>query len=465
MNNMLTIKQILIALSCVAGNLACAQTLDKVKPLPVSKEYWKSEAFRKSFNGSYRINARVEPFVDTKERGLLVEIQELMAKEQRTNALNKLKASSLIKTSASIMFNAGNLAYESGDLKYAEQQFSAAIKKFPSFLRAHQNLAVVYSQQDQYDKAYPHLLETVRLGTQDGMVMGLLGYCYQQKKNYTSALQAFRNAQLTDANNLEWKRGEAYCHVQLGAHAKALNLYEEIVKARPNEHINTLLLVNLYQRMGRGEDAIVNLELLRRKGVLEEMDKALLGELHMRYGSRKLGAEVIREALNSGKLKEADVALNTVKFSLERNDIVLAKEFYGLIKTEILGNELHKTNYKRLGAWVSLRDSEVTEKKAAKEILRALIKSNPLDADSLFLLAWQEAIDDNKEEALLLYQQGSRGEGEFKSRSLLEKGKLLVGLKRYQDALKSLTVYAKIDPSKSVKDYIKAVKSLAEASQ
>ena len=26
-------------------------------PLPVSKDYWKSDAFRKAFNGSYRINA------------------------------------------------------------------------------------------------------------------------------------------------------------------------------------------------------------------------------------------------------------------------------------------------------------------------------------------------------------------------------------------------------------------------
>ena len=131
-------------------------------PLPVSKDYWKSDSFRKSFNASYRINARVEPFVDTKERELLVEVQELMAKEQRTNALKKLTSSSLIKTSAAIMFNAGNLAYESGDLKVAEAQFLAAIKKFPTFLRAHQNLAVVYTQENAYDKAYPHLLEAVR---------------------------------------------------------------------------------------------------------------------------------------------------------------------------------------------------------------------------------------------------------------------------------------------------------------
>jgi len=305
----------LLTVLLVAGQISQA-----ADPLPVSKDYWKSDSFRKAFNGSYRINARVEPFVDTKERGLLVEVQELMAKEQRTNSLNKLKASPLLKTSAAIMFNVANLAYESGDLKLAEEQFLAAIDKFPTFLRAHQNLAVIYTQQDKYKEAFPHLLEAVRLGTQDGMVMGLLGYCYQQKGDYTSALHAFRSAQLTDSENLEWKRGEAYCHDRLGAHEKALNLYEAVVKAKPNEVNYALLLVNLYQRMGRGEDAIVQLELLRRKGVLDDVDKILLGELHIRHGSRLLGAQAIREALVSEKLSEIDTALNIILFAQERSD-------------------------------------------------------------------------------------------------------------------------------------------------
>lgn len=434
-------------------------------PLPVSKDYWKSEAFRKSFNGSYRINARVEPFVDTAERGLLVEVQELMAKEQRTNALNKLKSSKLIKTSVAIMFNAGNLGYESGDLKVAEEQFLAAIKKFPTFLRAHQNLAVVYTQQDSYDKAFPHLLEAVRLGSQDGMVMGLLGYCYQQKGSFTSALQAFRNAQLTDSQNLEWKRGEAYCHDQLGDYAKALNLYEEVVKAKPDVANYALLLANLYQRLGRGEDAIVQLELLRRKSLLEDVDKIFLGELHLRYGSYELGTEVIREALKSDLLKEWDAAIEVVRFSLEREDVILAKEFHSLIKAETLDIHKNKVQYERLGAWVALSDDTEEDKQAAVAILQKMIEKNPLDADSLYLLAGYEAKIGNKEKALLLYQQSNNGEGLFKVRSLLESGKLLVGLKRYQEALKLLTQYSKSEHSESVESYIRAVKALGESSR
>lgn len=437
-------------------------------PLPVSKEYWKSDAFRKSFNGSYRINARVEPFVDTKERGLLVEVQELMAKSQRTNALNKLKQNALIKTSAAIMFNAANLAYESGDLKYAESQYLAAVKVFPTFLRAQQNLAVIYAQNNEYDKAFPYLLETVKLGSQDGVVMGLLGYCHQQKDNYTSALQAFKQAQLTDSDNLEWVRGEAFCHDRLGQTEKALNLYESIIKVRPDDVELALLLANLYQRTGRYDDAIVQLELLRRKGTLESEDKVLLAQLYMLNGAETLGVVALEEALKSDDLKDADVALGVIQFLLQREDIENAKKFYAMIKTEIVQEDKAKHWYKRLGAWMVLKEEPSEENKesklAAVTSLEELVKLDPLDADSLYLLALQAMLSEEDEKALLLLGQSAKGKGVFKQHSVLEKGKLLVGMKRYKDALVPLKEFAKQDKSGQTVEYIKAIEALVEAS-
>ncbi|MBT8043383.1 MAG: hypothetical protein KJO79_00410, partial [Verrucomicrobiae bacterium] len=74
-------------------------TVGAAEPLPLSKDYWKDEAFLKSFNGSYRINAQIEPTVTTAERGLLVSIQSLMAEGKRKEALAKLTASPLAKSS------------------------------------------------------------------------------------------------------------------------------------------------------------------------------------------------------------------------------------------------------------------------------------------------------------------------------------------------------------------------------
>jgi len=436
------------------------------EPLPLSKDYWKSDAFRKAFNGSYRINARIEPFVDTKERELLVAVQALMVKGERKSALTKLKASPLSSSSAAVMFNIGNIAFETGDLDLAVTQYSSAIKTFPTFLRAQQNLAFVHAREGDYDKAFPYLLEVIKLGSQDGSVMGLLGYCYQQKENFTSALQAFKNAQLTEPDNLEWKIGEAYCYDSLGENAKALNLYASIVKQKPDEQQYMLLLINLYQRTGAIEEAIVNLELLRRKGSLDISNKILLGALHLNEGSSVIGADVIREVLKSDQLTDGNIAMNAVGFAIGNDELGLASEFHSLIKPDLVEKLTLNNRYNRQQAQILILQNEETEK--AVGLLNGLIANDPLDADSLYLLAQHEASHELEDRALLHYEQAYVGNGKRKNASLLERGKLLVKLQRYQEALKDLIAYqphAEGSQRKQLKTYISAVKNLQKSSQ
>lgn len=436
------------------------------EPLPLSKNYWKSDAFLKAFNGTYRINARIEPFVETKERELLVALQAMMAKGERKSALAKLRASSLAKSSAAVMFNIGNIAFETGDLDLAKEQYTSAVKVFPTFLRAQQNLAFVHAREGDYEKAFPYLLEVIKLGSQEGSVMGLLGYCYQQKENFTSALQAFKNAQLTEPDNLEWKIGEAYCYDSLGEDAKALNLYEAIVKQKPDEKQYALLLINLYQRTGQINEAIINLEVLRRRGVLDISNKMLLGALHLGEGSRVIGAEVIREVLNSGQLIDADIAMNAVDFAIERNALELAAEFHSLIKLEAVTKPSTERRYKRQSAQILLRSNKETD--TAIGILKSLIGADPLDADSLYLLAEYEASNSSKDLALLYFQQAYAGNGKMKHAALLERGKLLVNMQRYEEALIDLKAYVKhVDENQSeqLNEYIEAVSKLYLSSQ
>lgn len=450
----------LISLAC--GSLRA----HGAESLPLSKDYWKSDAFKKAFNGSYRINARIEPFVDTKERVLLVAVQEMMAKGDRGGALKKLKASSLANSSAAVMFNIGNISFETGDLAEAEKQYLAAVKKFPTFLRAYQNLAFVYAREAKYEEAFPHLLEVVRLGSQDGSVMGLLGYCYQEKGNFTSALQAFKNAQLTEPDNLEWKIGEAYCYDSLGDDAKALNLYESIVKEKLGEPQYMFLLINLYQRTGQIEEAIVNLELLRRQGKLDVSNQLLLGALHLSDGSLVIGSDVIREVLKSEELTDGELAMNAIGFAIERREYELALEFHGLVKPELVEKFTSKVRYQRQQAQILILQGQEVEK--AVGILRGLIASDPLDADSLYLLAKYEATNRQEELALLHFAQAHAGKGKMKNAALLERGKVLVFLKRYEEALKDLKeyqVYAEGSQLDQLKAYVNGVENLLKASQ
>jgi len=434
--------------------------------LPLSKQYWKSKSFLAAFNGSYKINAQIEPFVTTAERGLLVEVQGLMAKGEREAALAKLKASALSKTSAAVKFNTGNIAFELGDLDEAKKYYAAAIKEFPSFLRAKQNLAFVYAREGKYDDAFPLLLDAIKLGSQEGSVMGMVGYCYQQKENFTSALQAFKNAQLTEPDNIEWKIGEAYCYDSLGENQKALNLYETIVKERPDAIDYRLLLVNLYQRVGQVEDAIVNLEILRRQKKLDVSNLYLLGALHLSDGSDVIGANVIREVLKSDKLKDADIALNAVDFVIDRGQMGLAAEFHSLISPQLTEKGEAQQRYKRLKARMLILTKKDEEN--AEVILKELIKADPLDADSLYWLAQYEVTQNEKDLALLHFQQAYTGNGKYKHSALLERGKLLVSMQRYDEALQDLKKYqdhAEGLQAEQLQAYITAVENLVQASE
>ena len=155
--------------------LSLFSPLSAAEKMPLSKDYWKNPIFLKEFNGSYRIDANIEPVLSSGERGELVAIQKLMASGKRADVIKKLQASKYSRTSASIQFNLGNVLSEEGELTKAISSYKKAIAILPSFRRAYQNLAYVYVKQEDYEKAFPLLLKVLNLGGNDGSVHGLLG--------------------------------------------------------------------------------------------------------------------------------------------------------------------------------------------------------------------------------------------------------------------------------------------------
>ena len=132
---------------------------EAAEPLPLTSSYWRDASFQKSFNGSYRIEARIEPSVSTEERGLLVEVQGLMEKGERKSALSKVKGSALTAKSAALKFNLGNLRFEEGELEESIKAYEEALKMYPSFRRAHRNLAMAQVRKGELKEALEHLME------------------------------------------------------------------------------------------------------------------------------------------------------------------------------------------------------------------------------------------------------------------------------------------------------------------
>ncbi len=439
-------------------------SLSAADPLPLSSHYWKDDAFLKAFNGSYRINARVEPNVTGEERALLVSIEKNMADGQRQAAIDKLKASPLAGNSAAIQFNLGNLYFEEGENELALESFQSALKKLPTFRRAHRNISYVYARELKWDDALPHLVQALELGDQSGSVYGLIGYCRMEKEQYASALQAYRMAQITEPDSLDWKAGVAQCLQFLNQNEEALALIEEVIQSRPDEDSYYLLQASIQLAMGRPADARVNLELLRRYEKLDAENQLLLANLHLQLGQLELARPVLQNALKQEKLPALATALNSLEYVVSLREWQLASEFLVAVKSTWPESEDIQLDrrQRRLSAIISI-DSESAPADGVR-VLEQLIAEDPLDGEALVLLAKFRISEQRTEEAAMLFEQAAKV-AEVEREAKLEHGKMLVALRRYVDAIPLLESALNLQPEESLATYLSAVKSLAEAKQ
>lgn len=453
-----------VSFQCLVFSALFVAPLGAVDPLPLSQEYWKDEVFLKSFNGSYRINARIEPSVSAEERGLLVSIQKLMAEGKREESLKKLQASPLVKTSAAIAFNVGNLQFELGELKKAAEAYQKAISVFPNFRRAHRNLGYVYARENDWEKAMPELEESIRLGDQDGSTYGQLAYGRLQNEQYASALQAYRLAQVTQPDSIDWKAGVAQCLQHLEQNREALALIEEVIQVRPNEPSYYLLQASIQLSMDRADEAIANLELVRRLEQLDADNYLLLATLHLRAGSSNLARPLMMQALELEVKPAQSAALNALEFVTRVRDWKLARSYADALSKAYpeIKNAKLKQQQLRLGALIDI-DSGENPARGGK-VLEDLIKNDPLDGEALILLAKYRVSEKRNQEAEMLLQQAARVENSGYD-ALVELAKLYVATKRYRDALDQLDDALNLRPSESLETYRAAVLNLAEAAE
>ncbi len=166
---------------------------------------WKSESFIKAFTASYGIDSRIEPSINEEEKKVLVSVSEKMGNKDRKGAIALLSQTSILEKSPALLFNIASLLFEDGKASLAISQFSKAISLQPNFRDAHRNLAIAYVQEGDYKKAEPVLRKAIELGSNDGLTMGLLGYCLNQSDRSNDALQAYRMAKLTMPDELQWQ--------------------------------------------------------------------------------------------------------------------------------------------------------------------------------------------------------------------------------------------------------------------
>ncbi len=422
-------------------------------PLPIDP-LWKTDAFRKAMTGSYGIDSRIEPQISIDEEEFLDLAAKEMAAGNREAALKVFTETSVLEKSPTLRFALANLQFELDDKEAAVENFKKATKQFPNFRDAHRNLAIALVQLDEIEEAKGHLIRAIELGSREGLTMGLLGYCHSVDENYQAALQAYRLAQLTMPGERQWIIGEAQALQALDQSAEAASLYRSLLKESPGESPLWLNLANANLQNEQPISAIAEMEVVRRLGKLNGPALLSLGNLYLNESLVEEAGSAYLASLEGSEPPTLDKLLNSLEYLSDRQFWGIAGDFAKSIQTVY-----PDARDKRLPRCLALIEFETGNPGSALAKIQSLVESDPLDGQSIILLAQFHSKRGKREEAEMLLDQAALLT-EHQADALIAHGKLLVENGDYEKASQKISRAIQLKPSNTLREYLSAVQNL-----
>jgi len=446
---------------------------------------FRDPGFLKDFVGSYGILSDVEPKVSAAEQELLVNVRELFEQSRFTEAertivrfIDETENPRDLETlpadvSPAMVFVLGNLYFQAGRADDARRSFLEAIRRFPRFRRAHTNLAYLHISRNELTEALPILQKAIELGENSSRAYGLLGFCHLNARNALAAENAYRQSYLLDPAARDWKIGLAQALMIQEKYPEAISLFGSLIEENPNERELWLQQTNAYLALDRKEDAIVNLETLRLKGLARESELTLTGNLHLATEQPQLALLSYLAAIEDTKDMDVPRALKTAMILTDYGFPEKSEAMIIAIRQKVGDTLDTESKTLLLLAEVRAAASAGIDNRVAS-LLESLAELNPADHRVLLETARhsdrlsRDESDEEKRAALVVearthYQLAARdAESESAYPANLSLGQLLVREKRHAEALPFLQAAYDLKPSDSLNQYLSRVRRAAD---
>ncbi len=431
-------------------------------PMPASNplaEEWNSPEFQKRLLGSYGMKSDVEPRMTPDEQAFYRDKVVPLMRSEPAKAVDVLKDRAKPGASAQFDFALGNLYFQNDNLTNAITAFSAAVEKFPDFLRAQKNLGFALLRSGRYDDAIKPLTRTATLGGADGKLFGFLGFCFSNAGRNASAQNAYQQALLFEPDNLDFKLGLVKSAVALANYDLALAVLDEVLPLQPDRENLWVLQANIYIQKGQPEKAAVSLEMLRRLGKAGAPQLLLLGDLYLNQEARDLALAAYDEAVEKGGAQSLPKVLRAADILASRNAYKEAADLLGRIKNaagaSLTGSD--ELKWLKLSAKVAMGTGDSAR---AITLLEDVAQKNPLDAEALLLAGDFYARNGQPEKAQFRYETAGKLNG-YEAESMVKQAQLLVTARKYEPALELLRKAQKVKPRENVQRYLERVEQVA----
>src|SRR6266852_3140747 len=153
----------------------------------------------------------------------------------------------------------GRLYRLNNDLQKAESELKTTVKLDPDSEEAITTLSLLYT--DEGDTAHAlAVLSSVPDTRRSAKLYAALGATYEQRKEYKSAIDAYKHAIQLDRDNLDAIRGLAENLLNDGQIDAALDQYKVIADANPEDAQTYLRISEIYRRQGKFDEALEGLK-------------------------------------------------------------------------------------------------------------------------------------------------------------------------------------------------------------
>jgi len=153
----------------------------------------------------------------------------------------------------------GRLYRLNNDMQKGEAELKTAIKLDPNSEEAVTTLAMLYT--DEGDTAHAlQVLSSIPDSARSAKLYAALGAAYEQRKDYKSAIDAFRHAIVLDRDNLDAIRGLAENLLNDGQLDAALEQYKVIADSNPEDAQTYVRMAEIYRRQAKYDLALENLK-------------------------------------------------------------------------------------------------------------------------------------------------------------------------------------------------------------
>ncbi len=445
------------------ANLLLALGIPAAPEHRLTREFWNSPEFVRSFVGDYGFRSEIEPKVSRAEQQLL---REVVTKAQinLNEAVTHLAAKVKPESSAAVDFALATMQFQSGRLGRAALGYEKAIEKFPGFLRAHKNLGFVLIQQEDFDDAAEHLAKALSLGEGDGVTYVALGYCHLSLERFVSAENAYRMAILRSPESKDARNGLVNCLLETDRNHEALSLLDELLEREPENGYCRRARANALIALDKIEEAAVSLETLRRLEKLNLSGLLLLGDAYHNLDLHSLSLDAYQEALQreEGSLS----ALRFIRVAailINRGSYQAGFDYLGRIEQRF-GQKLTEEEELRLLALKAKILLTTGQDDKAARLLRLILEKNPLDGSALLLLGRHAWRNGDHAGAAIHFERAAKVK-ENEADSLVEHARMKVQLQKYEEAVRLLERAQFVRPQDNVGRYLESVRNALSATR